>query len=122
MKEGLEEIQATTKLAPIERASKKARYAADKLTSTKTPFSHTLIPFLEHLCISYQVPWLSPTMIAGYYAKMIHDFADSSVAATDLVNKLTVLNIDSIQSMSDTVREYCRPVDSDSESVLKHND
>lgn len=43
-----------------------------------------------------------------YYTKLVDDYVANTVAATNLVNTLAVVNMESIQQMSDINRENCR--------------
>lgn len=68
----------------------------------------SLIPYLEQMYMSFYAPWLSPRVMTEYYTRMVDNFVDNTVAATNLANNLAVVNMESIQQMSDTNREYFR--------------
>jgi hypothetical protein len=68
----------------------------------------SLIPYLEQMYMSFYAPWLSPRVMTEYYTRMVDNFVDNALAATNLANNLAVVNMESIQQMSDTNREYCR--------------
>lgn len=67
----------------------------------------SLIPYLEQMYMSFYAPWLSPRVMTEYYTRMVDNFVDNALAATNLANNLAVVNMESIQQMS-TNREYCR--------------
>jgi len=67
-----------------------------------------LIPRLQERYLSYSVPWMSPTLVTEYYSRMVDNFVDNVVSATNLVNNLVMVNMESIQRLTDSSREYWR--------------
>lgn len=68
----------------------------------------SLLPYLQQMYMSYFTPWLSTRLMTEYYTKLVDDYVANTVAATNLVNTLAVVNMESIQQMSDINRENCR--------------
>jgi hypothetical protein len=68
----------------------------------------SLLPVLEQKYISWLTPWWSTRTITEYYTKLVDNFVENTVAATNLANTLAVVNMESLQQISDTSREYCR--------------
>jgi hypothetical protein len=58
--------------------------------------------------LSYSVPWISPTLVTEYYSRMADNFVDHVVSATNLANNLVMVEIESIQQLTDSSRDYCR--------------
>ena len=67
-----------------------------------------LIPRLQERYVSYFFPWLSPAIMAEYNTKLVDNFVQNGLAATNLMNNLVMINFESIQSTLDTNREYCK--------------
>ena len=67
-----------------------------------------LIPKLQERYLSYAMPWMSPTLVAEYYSRMVDNFVDNAVSATNLANNLVMINTESIQRLTDSNREYWR--------------
>ena len=67
-----------------------------------------LIPKLQARYLSYSVPWMSPTLVTEYYSRMVDNFVDNVVSATNLANNLVMVNMESIQRLTDRNREYWR--------------
>ena len=67
-----------------------------------------LIPKLQERYLSYAMPWMSPTLVAEYYSRMVDNFVDNAVSATNLANNLVMINTESIQRLTDCNREYWR--------------
>ena len=67
-----------------------------------------LIPKLQERYVSYSVPWMSPTLMTEYYSRMVDNFVDNVVSATNLANNLVMVNMESIQRLTDSNREYWR--------------
>lgn len=68
----------------------------------------SLLPVLEQKYISWFTPWWPTRTITEYYTKLVDNFVENTVAATNLANTLAVVNMESLQQISDTSREYCR--------------
>jgi hypothetical protein len=68
----------------------------------------SLIPQLQQRYLSYFMPWTSPRLITEFYSKIVDNFVDNAVSATNLANDLTVVNLESIQKLTDTNRGYWR--------------
>ena len=67
-----------------------------------------LIPKLQERYLSYSMPWMSPTLMTEYYSRMVDNFVDNVVSATNLANNLIMVNMESIQRLADSTREYWR--------------
>jgi hypothetical protein len=67
-----------------------------------------LIPKLQERYLSYSVPWMSPTLVTEYYSRMVENFMDNVVSATNLANNLAIVNMESLQRVADSTREYWR--------------
>ena len=67
-----------------------------------------LIPKLQERYLSYSVPWMSPTLVTEYYSRMVDNFVDNVVSATNLANNLVLVNMEGIQRLTDSSREYWR--------------
>ncbi len=68
----------------------------------------SLIPKIQERFMSNYLPWASPTLVTGYYSRMVDNFVDNVISATNLVNTLVIVNIESIQKLTDSTREYWR--------------
>ena len=68
----------------------------------------TLILKLQERYLSYTVPWMSPSIVTEYYGRMVDDFVDNVVSVSNLANTLVMVNMESIQRLTDTNREYCK--------------
>jgi hypothetical protein len=69
---------------------------------------NSLLPEMQQKYGSWFTPWWSTRFITEYYTKLLDNFVDNTVAATNLANSLAVVNLESIQKLSDTSREYWR--------------
>jgi len=67
-----------------------------------------LIPKLQERYMSYLVPWMSPTLVTEYYSRIVDNFVDNVVSATNLANNLVMVNMESIQRLTDSSRDYWR--------------
>src|SRR4029078_4516709 len=67
-----------------------------------------LIPKLQERYMSYLVPWMSPTLVTEYYGRMIDNYVDNTISATNLANNLVMVNMENIQRLTDNSREYWR--------------
>ena len=67
-----------------------------------------LIPKLQERYLSYSVPWMSPTLVTEYYSRMVDNFVDNAVSVTNLANNLVMVNMESIQLLTDSSRDYWR--------------
>ena len=67
-----------------------------------------LIPKLQERYMSYSVPWMSPTLVTEYYSRLVDNFVDNVVSVTNLANNLVMVNMESIQRLTDSSRDYWR--------------
>src|SRR6476646_2581582 len=67
-----------------------------------------LIPKLQERYLSYSLPWMSPTLVTEYYSRMVDNFVDNAVSVTNLANNLVMVNMESIQRLTDSSRDYWR--------------
>jgi hypothetical protein len=68
----------------------------------------SLIPKLQERSVSYFMPWMSPRIVTEYYSRMVDNFVDNAISATNLANNLTMLNMETIQQLTDTSRAFWR--------------
>ena len=67
-----------------------------------------LIPKLQERYMSYCMPWMSPTLVTEYYSRMVDNFVDNVVSATNLANNLIMVNMEGIQRLTDSSGEFFR--------------
>ena len=65
-----------------------------------------LIPKFQERFMSYYVPWASPKIVTEYYTKMVDNYVDNVISATNLVNSLVIFNMENIQRLTDSPKEY----------------
>ena len=68
----------------------------------------SLVPQLQERYMSYCVPWMSPMIVTEYYSRMVDNFVENAVAATNLANNLVMVSMEGIQHLTDTYREFWR--------------
>ena len=68
----------------------------------------SLVPKFQERFMSYYVPWAYPKLVTEYYSKMVDSYVDNVISATNLVNCLVVFNMESIQRLADSTKEYWR--------------
>ena len=68
----------------------------------------SLVPQLQERYMSYCVPWMSPMIVTEYYSRMVDNFVDNAISATNLANNLVMVSMEGIQHMTDTNREFWR--------------
>jgi hypothetical protein len=68
----------------------------------------SLIPQLQERYVSYFVPWMSPRIVAEYYSRMVDNFVDNAISATNLANNLAMVNMETIRQVTDSSREFWR--------------
>ncbi len=68
----------------------------------------SLIPQLQERYVSYFVPWMSPRIVAEYYSRMVDNFVNNAVSATNLANNLAMVNMETIQQLTDSSRTFWR--------------
>ncbi len=68
----------------------------------------SLVPQLQERYMSYCVPWMSPMIVTEYYSRMVDNFVDNAISATNLANNLVMVNMEGIQHLTDTNREFWR--------------
>jgi hypothetical protein len=42
----------------------------------------------------YYVPWAYPKLVTEYYSRMVDNFVDNIISATNLVNTLVIVNME----------------------------
>ena len=47
----------------------------------------SLVPKFQEKFVSYYVPWAYPKMVTEYYSRMVDNFVDNVISATNLVNR-----------------------------------
>ena len=68
----------------------------------------SLVPKFQEKFMSYYVPWAYPKLVTEYYSRMVDSFVDNIISATNLVNTLVIVNMESIQRLADSTKEYWR--------------
>jgi hypothetical protein len=68
----------------------------------------SLIPKFQEKFMSYYVPWASPKLLTEYYTKMVDNYVDNVISATNLANSLVIFNMESIQRLADSTKECWR--------------
>ena len=68
----------------------------------------SLVPKFQERFMSYYVPWAYSKLVTEYYSRMVDSYVDNVISATNLVNSLVVFNMESIQRLSDSTKEYWR--------------
>ena len=68
----------------------------------------SLVPQLQERYMSYCVPWMSPMIVTEYYSRMVDNFVDNAISATNLANNLVMVSMEGIQHLTDTNREFWR--------------
>ena len=68
----------------------------------------SLIPQLQERYVSYFIPWMSPRIVTEYYSRMVDNFVDNAISATNLTNNLAMVNMETIQQLTDTSRAFWR--------------
>ena len=71
----------------------------------------SLIPQLQERYLSYFMPWMSPRTVTEYYSRMVDNFVDNVISATNLANNLAMVNMENIQQLTDTSRAFWRVVE-----------
>ena len=68
----------------------------------------SLIPQLQERYVSYFMPWISPRIVTEYYSRLVDNFVDNTVSATNLANNLAMVNMETIQQLTDGSRAFWR--------------
>ncbi|MGA9929121.1 MAG: hypothetical protein WBP96_10980 [Nitrososphaeraceae archaeon] len=68
----------------------------------------SLVPQLQERYMSYFVPWMSPMIVTEYYNRMVDNFVDNAISATNLANNLVMVSMEGIQHLADANREFWR--------------
>jgi hypothetical protein len=68
----------------------------------------SLVPQLQERYMSYCVLWMSPMIVTEYYSRMVDNFVDNAISATNLANNLVMVSMEGIQHLTDTNREFWR--------------
>ena len=68
----------------------------------------SLIPQLQEIYVSYFMPWMSPRIVTEYYSRVVDNFVDNTISATNLANNLAMVNMETIQQMTDGSRAFWR--------------
>ena len=68
----------------------------------------SLVPKFQERFMSYYVPWAYPKIVTEYYSSMVDRYVDNVISATNLANSLVVFNMESIQRLADSTKEYWR--------------
>jgi len=68
----------------------------------------SLVPQLQERYMSYCVPWMSPMIVTEYYSRIVYNFMDNAISATNLANNLVMVGMEGIQHLADANREFWR--------------
>ena len=68
----------------------------------------SLIPQLQERYVSYFMPWMSPRIVTEYYSRVVDNFVDNAISATNLTNNLAMVNMETIQQLTDGSRAFWR--------------
>jgi hypothetical protein len=68
----------------------------------------SLVPQRQERFKSYFVPWMSPMIGTEYYSRMVDNFVDNAISATNLANNLVMVSMEGIQHLADANREFWR--------------
>jgi hypothetical protein len=49
---------------------------------------------------------MSPRLVTEFYSRIVDNFVDNAVSATNLANDLTMVNLENVQNLTATNREY----------------
>jgi hypothetical protein len=66
----------------------------------------SLIPQLQERYVSYFMPWMSPRIVTEYYSRVIDNFVDTAISATNRANNLAMVNMETIQQLTDGSRRF----------------
>ena len=66
----------------------------------------SLVPKFQERFMSYYVPWANSKLVTEYYSRMVDGYVDNVISATNLVNSLVVFNMESVQRLADSTKEY----------------
>ena len=47
-------------------------------------------------------------LVTEYYSRMVDGYVDNVISATNLVNNLVIVNMESIQRLTDSTKDYWR--------------
>lgn len=64
------------------------------------------LPYIERSYALSCTPWTSPMIMSEVYTRMVDNFVDNAIATTNLVNNMFLTNMETIQLMMDTTRDY----------------
>jgi hypothetical protein len=68
----------------------------------------SLVPKFQERFMSFYVPWAYPKLVTEYYSRMVDSYVDNVISATNLVNSLVIFNMESIQRLADSTKDYWR--------------
>src|SRR6478735_8661145 len=68
----------------------------------------SLVPKFQERFMSFYVPWAYPKLVTEYYSRMVDSYVDNVISATNLMNSLIVFNMENIQRLADSAKEYWR--------------
>jgi hypothetical protein len=68
----------------------------------------SLVPQIQERYMSYCAPWMSPMIVTEYYSRMVDNFVDNAISATNLANNLVMVSMEGIQHLTDTNKELWR--------------
>ena len=54
------------------------------------------------------MPWAYPKLVTEYYSRMVDSYVDNVISTTNLMNSLVIFNMENIQRLADSTKEYWR--------------
>jgi hypothetical protein len=69
--------------------------------------------------MTYFVPWMSPMIVTEYYSRMVDNFVDNAISATNLANNLVMVSMEGIQHLADANREFWRVGVENARTIIK---
>ena len=69
--------------------------------------------------MTYIVPWMSPMIVTEYYSRMVDNFVDNAISATNLRNNLVMVSMEGIQHLADANREFWRVGVENARTIIK---
>ncbi|MGC2427320.1 MAG: hypothetical protein WA421_09805 [Nitrososphaeraceae archaeon] len=68
----------------------------------------SLVPKFQERFMSFYVPWAYPKLVTEYYSRMVDSYVDNVISTTNLMNSLVIFNMENIQRLADSTKEYWR--------------
>jgi hypothetical protein len=88
------------------QTTKAIGYELVHLQKEAIPTQSAYLPYIERSYALSWTPWTSPMIMSEVYTQMVDNFVDNTIATTNLVNNMFLTNMETIQLMMDTTRDY----------------